>query len=930
MASPSGPVPLNGPPIPSLGQLDQEKKRSVPKKGVKHEPPGLTHGISLLPYEVSGQLKCAAWGENGYGSQLQGCVVLKFGGSSLGQKLGQVVELITRHAQDGPIAVAVSAMGKSTDLLIDAADKACLTHLDAAHEKVDAIEQIALSNIQKLCPDKEAQGPVRRQVTALLDDLKQLLLGISLVRELSPPSLDRLLSYGERLSATVVAHLLSTTGTPAHFVDGKSIVVTDDEFGMARVEWEETQRAIQEAQRHWPADSVPIVTGFLGATEDGRRTTLGRNGSDYTAALLGAAFNASKVIINTDVPGVFTADPGIVREAYPVPVLSYVEAMELSIYGSRMFHPRTILPLVDKRIPMIIRNTDDPDGLATTIMDPNSPSARLGATAAADAATCVTHLEHMALLSLRSRLGQSVGTQQASQHIGLRCASTLDTAGVKIHHASFAANGQAVHVVVDKHMVEEARAALLTEFERELRRREIDEMTVWKPVTLLSLVRAPQTALPKFFAGVTAARVKIRTLGQGSDSSSVSCVIDSHDTPVAVRCAHTAINLGHQIVSLLVLGNNSSSRGLLRRLLEKRQQFLEQYKVELRVVGVSHTCCASRESRQIELVEDGVDLEAKLQYLEDSVCTDEMEPAGKRMSGVIPVRVLQRLRQMSCPIVVDCNRLNIEVADFYKTCCQHGIHVVVSSAASVVRLGEGVSSGECYDTNLLTYDTSIGASVPIGDMVRRLNQMGDRVGRVEGVLSGTCNYICTLFNDGLTMSAAAEKAVENGYSEPRVVTDMEGLDTARKLVALARLMGRRLELKDIVVEPLIDPAVIEELREAKPSEQIAILKKDDARYEALREKMRAGEGRRLVYVADLDLNSADSTPIKATVKPQWVADDHHSVQVKGIDIYVHIHRQGYSSGHPLVLQGPGCGSSSALGIVGDILKVAFKLQGAGL
>ena len=902
---------------------EQERKRSVPKKGIKMVPAGQTTAMSMLPYATNSGT--TMWSSDFNSSNtLRGCVVLKFGGSSCGSKLPQVTEIVAKQASEGPVAVVVSAMGKSTDLLIDAADLACLAQYDAACEKVALIKTLSLRNIDTCIAHEHLLLPIHKQVDTLLTDLTQLLLGISLVRELSPASLDRLLSYGERLSAMILAYVLTTNGTPAVFIDGKNLIVTDEDFGKANVEWEETLVRIQHMEGC--SEAVPVVTGFLGSTRDGRRTTLGRNGSDYTASLLGLGLNASKVVINTDVPGVFTADPSIVKEAYPVPLLSYVEAMELSIYGSRMFHPRTILPLVDQKIPMTIRNTDDPDGEATVI---SSSQHR-----ASHQATCVTQLENMGVLTLRSRLGQGLdgnkGTRSHQQHIGLKCCAALDRVDVKIHHASFAANGQAVHVVISENQIADAQNVLKEEFEREIERKEFDEMHVWAPVTLLSLVRAPQMVLQKLFAGLTAARVRIRAVGQGSDSSSVSCVIDGHDTAVAVRCAHTAINLGHQIVSLMVLGNNPSSLNLLKRIDEKRGEMLERYKVELRVVGIFHTCGVTHHAdlqspaAPLELEEDGVGIAAKVAEMEKSECIKNATVTkGMRMSSILPIRLLQRLRQMSCPVVVDCNRLPLDLNDFYKACASHGINIVTSSAASIASLDESLP---IEPESFLMYDTSVGASVPICDTIRRLNQMGDRVIQVEGVLSGTCNYICTLLNEGeRDLSVAAQAAIANSYSEARIVNDLNGLDAANKLVALSRMMGYKLRLEDIDRRPLVSVACQEELENATRDEQIEILQKHDAAFAAHADSQEPGHT--LAYLCGADFRG---DTVQAWVKPQWVSSNHPSLLVKGIDIYMQIHREGYASGHPLLLQGPGCGSSSALGILGDILKTALKLQGTML
>eukprot|EP01060_Flectonema_neradi_P008493 TRINITY_DN1606_c1_g1_i1.p1 TRINITY_DN1606_c1_g1~~TRINITY_DN1606_c1_g1_i1.p1 ORF type:complete len:919 (+),score=171.81 TRINITY_DN1606_c1_g1_i1:37-2757(+) len=898
-------------------QAEMEKKRSVPKKGVVKQLPGQTTTTSLLPYSKA-SIK-SAWSNGDFGgASMMGSIILKFGGSSCGGKLGQVLKLIDKHAREGCVAVVVSAMGKSTDLLIDAADKACLDQIEESNAKVDDIQNIAHSNIKEHCPEKGLQSEIIQSVDKLISELRQLLLGISLVRELSPATLDRLLSFGERLSSVVIASLLQASGTPAHPVDGKDWVVTNDEHGKAQVDWSETQTKLTALSQTWQESSVPVVTGFLGATLSGKRTTLGRNGSDYTAALLGQGIGACRVIINTDVPGVFTADPGIVKEAYPVPELSYVEAMELSIYGSRMFHPRTILPLVEQRIPMVIRNTDDPEGKATTIMDSTSLSQM--------SATCVTQLEGMAVIDLRSRLGQETSASSSGmQHIGIRLTSCLGSSNIRIHHASFAANGQAVHIVIHRDHVPEAKRVMVTEFEREMRKHELEEMNIWEPVTLLSLVRAPQSVLPKVLSALTVARVKVRSISQGSNSSCVSFIVDSHDTAVAVRCAHTSINLGHQIVSLVILGSNANSLGLLERLLTKRQEYLSRYKVEFRVVGTFHTCGRSSD---YSLVEQGVDIESIVAQMKDPSKRCNENPAGKRMSAVIPVRVLQRLRQMPCPIVVDCNRLEIEGSEFYKTCFQLGIHVVVSNAASVTRLSRVITNHE-----LITFDNCVGASVPICDSIRMTNQMGDRVSSIEASLSGTCGYVALSLSEGAHLSDAVYTAITNSYAEPHIEVDLSGLDVARKLIVIARQMGLELSFDNIKTTPLVSEECLAVMRETLSAGEAS-----DADAETLRQALVPLDssvqeslsndrppGTTLAYIASIDFTT---DPPKASVGPQFVSARHPAYSLNGTDIYALIRRCGADSA-PLLVQGAGCGSMSALGIVGDILKTAQKLQGSG-
>jgi aspartokinase/homoserine dehydrogenase 1 len=526
-------------------------------------------------------------------------VVLKFGGSSVGSppRLVQVCDtVVLERARDGRapyLAVVVSAQGSSTDWLIEAADAAAEGDVDTANLWIDKLADLATSNALITAGLNAAaaaagggagvgagSGSSGAELISLarnmLAPLRQLLLGMSLLREKTPQALDAVLSFGERLSATILAELLLARGVPALFVDMRTLIVTDAHFGAARVDWPATQARVRDAARHW-GQRVAVCTGFIGRTPDGKTTTLGRNGSDYTATLLGAALLAERVVISTDVSGVMTADPGIVKDAYPVAALSYMEALELAVYGTRMFHPRTMLPLISTGVPMVIRNTmGNPADAGTKIWRGFEEAGSGGGAAGGGltggggdgSPTCVTSLENLAMLDVRCRqlstgepprIGRRVlqvrfcGRRLSVLGVpGLRALSAwayppppppsaplalptrqcLETANIVVWMATQAAHGTAIQVVVPLAALPGASAAIKAELAAEERDGELDPLFVQAPVTMLSLVqeglRETRAMAARFFAALGAVSVNILAIAEGARS--LSCVIDKAET----------------------------------------------------------------------------------------------------------------------------------------------------------------------------------------------------------------------------------------------------------------------------------------------------------------------------------------------------------------------------------------------------------------
>jgi aspartokinase/homoserine dehydrogenase 1 len=841
--------------------------------------------------------------------------VMKFGGSSVGvaERLARVLQIISTERGKGPIAVVVSAMGDTTDWLIQAADLAYAADPDGATRIVERVADLAIQNGLKMLAAAEARGvkiafrpPIETIVHDLIEPLHQLVYAVSLLRERTTQTLDLIMSFGERISATVIAEVLNATGTPAVYVDARSWTVTNDRFGAGLVDWDATQKRLNELLPAW-GDKTPIHTGFLAQTLDGRTTTLGRNGSDYTAALLARGIQAENLIVWTDVLGVMTADPGILKEAYPITHLSYMEALELANFGARMFHPRTMIPLIDSGVPLRIRNTMQPEHAGTLVdatgsEDPSRP-------------TCVTSLENLAMLDVQwTRI-----SYEAS--IAKRVLGALEAANVTVWMTTQAAHGQAAAVVVPLGLVERAKKAIEDELALEIQRHEVEPVKMRAPVTLLTLVaeamgRTPNVA-GRFFAPLGAIGVNVRAIAQGASSRAISCVIDSGDTDVAVRTVHSAFNFAHQEVSLLVLGRGTVGGQLLAQIAGQQAKLVDDHWIKLNVVGIA-------DSKRVLFEESGIPLAAYQQRLE-GMPPDTAPPEL--------VTLLDRLKRLPVPILVDCTAAS-GMEKIYKEALSRGIHVIGANKKPLTipwaeredLMLAAKRSHRSYD-----YETTVGASLPVIDTLKNLVRTGDRVLLIEGSFSGTLGYLSNELSRGVTLSEAVATARERGYTEPHPRDDLSGLDAARKALILARELGLPLELSDVAVEPFLPEEL---LREDSLEAFFAALKRYDATMAARIEGLRK-EGKVLRYLATIGPAEGEppvahgSKPERFAVRVGPVGIDlgHAASRLKGSEAFIAFTTERYFD-YPLIVQGAGAGGAvTAAGVLADILKVSQTLRG---
>jgi aspartokinase/homoserine dehydrogenase 1 len=831
--------------------------------------------------------------------------VMKFGGSSVGtvERLTQVVEIIARERAMGPLAVVVSAMGDTTDWLIEAVDAASIGDSAAALAHVDRAAELAVATattVHASFREPRQSFDFRAIVNDVIAPLRQAVAAEALFRGRSAAFRDFALSFGERLSATLVTQLLEARGVAALAVDARDWTLTDDTFGSARVFEERTYARVRALAESWN-DRVPVNTGFIGRTSDGRTTTLGRNGSDFTAALLAAALSARDLTVWTDVSGVLTADPKLVAEAYPVPHLSHQEALELANLGFAMFHPRTMLPLIQANVPLRIRNTLQPEDAGTLVdaagsSDTSRPS-------------CIVTVEDLALVD--------VEYAPRSQHflgIGQRVLKALDQAGIVVRVSTQQPLGRAVAATIPAKDVERAKSAIQEELASDYQRGDVEPIRVRAPVTLITLMaetagRGTNVA-GRFFGALGAVGINVRAAAQGAASRSIACVVDAAESTTAVRTVHTAFNLAHAEASVLILGKGVVGGQLIAQIQAQQEKLRSDDGVFLKVVGIAS-------SDRCVFNEAGIDL---------SRWKEQLEAAPRSPMTVENLEAaLERLERLPLPIMVDCTAAG-GTEEYYVRAFARGIHVVAANKKPLAlpqQQRDALMAAAKRHHRFFFYETTVGASLPVINTLIDFVRTGDRVRLIEGSFSGTLGYLANELMRGVPLSEAVADAKARGYTEPHPRDDLSGLDVARKAVILAREIGLEVELDDVQVEPFV-PADL--LKESDPEAFLRSLKLEDASMSAYISRLRS-ENKVLRYLARIDPSAPGGRKQLVKVGPVAVDADHPATRLRGSEAFVAFTTERYSD-YPLVVQGSGAGGAvTAAGVLADTLKIAQTLRG---
>ncbi|RPH69073.1 MAG: aspartate kinase [Myxococcaceae bacterium] len=817
--------------------------------------------------------------------------VYKFGGSSLGAE-GRLPVVLRRVAEARrPLALVVSALGDTTEWLLEAGRAAAAGDETQARATLERALGLARARAAEVL-GTEDRVELERAWAPILEDAGRTLSTLASARSLLPAALDLLLSVGERVSSQLVAAALRARGVPGIAVDARDVFRTDDRHGDATVDLGASLGPVQERRADWERH-LPVVTGFIGRAPDGSTTTLGRNGSDYAATTLAALLGGSEVTIWTDVGGVMTADPDLVEEAYPVPRLTWHEAQELAHFGLRMFHRRTVLPLEQSGGSLRIRSTVE-TGEGTVIdaqgnPDPHRP-------------TCVTSLENLALLSVESR------RPAPETSLALRVLSALEEAELRIWTVTQSGHGQSLAFVVDAVAAERARGVLENALGDLLDAREVELPPSRGPVTLVSLVAEAMGQWPnvagRFFAALGNVGINVLAIAQGASSRSISCVVSAADTAEAVRTVHAAFNLAETEVNVLLLGRGTVGGRLLAQLEHTRESLRARQGVDARLFGVVDRHGAHVDPRGLGLA--------------------ALPPRSTAPAGPPPdlIRLLDQLSRRPVPVLVDCTAAD-GMEGLYLEAFRRGIHVVAANKKPLALPMERRSA--VFDVarrhfRAWHYETTVGAGLPVIETLKNLVATGDVVERIDGSLSGTLGFLCQEVMGGTPLSVAVRTARDRGYTEPHPRDDLSGLDVARKALILARELGLQLELEEVAVEPFVDAAL---LAEDDPDRFLAQLSSNDEAF-GLRVARYLAAGRTLRYLVQI-VPGAEGRRVR--VGPVAVEAGHPAVPLRGAEALVAFTTARYRD-YPLIVRGAGAGGDvTAAGVLADVLRLTQNVRG---
>lgn len=812
--------------------------------------------------------------------------ILKFGGSSLAtiDRIRDVARIVLEEARRGPVIVVVSAFQGVTNQLLECAYLAAKAdrRTEAAWKKVVHRHRSAVNDLL----GKRRGARVRSQVNILLGELHEVLHGIELLGHGPPRALDLVASFGERLCALIVAAHLSRF-YPARFVDARQFVMTDDHFTNANVNFVKTNRA---ARGHFAGlfrsggrRLIPIVTGFIGSTSDGQTTTIGRNGSDYTAAIVGAALSADIIEIWTDVDGVLSADPNVVASAFVLPRITYEEAMELSYFGAKVLHPAAIAPAVAKGIPLLVKNTFNPKAPGTLISRAGKNGDHL--------AKGITSIAGLTLLTLRGL--SMVGVPGNAERLFRGLASR----GVSVILISQASSEHTICFAVRDTDAATATAAVRQEFRLELHHK-LTSLDQKPDQTIIAVVGDQMKGHPgvsgKMFGALGRHNINISAIAQGASERNISCVVDTAQQSRALNIIHGAFFERRKRLALFVIGTGNIGGTLLRQLREQRHYLLSRG-FDVNVIGIAN-------SKRFVLNPGGINL---------GRWRENLAASRQRMDLKTLAIEIAKL-ELTDAAIVDCTAAD-SVVRTYPDFVRANLHIITpNKRANVLPWRRYVSLMNLLRERQVYFfdEANVGAGLPVMSTIRDLIASGDVIKKVEGIFSGTLSFLFNNFDGATPFSELVQTAHSNALTEPDPRDDLSGEDVARKLLILARQTGSKIEISDVEVENLVP----KKLAGGKFSPRFFTLLARRDLFMSARLNRARSRGAVLRYVGTLEGNRA-----RAGIKE--FPHDHPIAATKGSDNIIAFTTKRYAH-TPLVVQGPGAGADvTAMGVFSDILKL---------
>jgi bifunctional aspartokinase / homoserine dehydrogenase 1 len=808
--------------------------------------------------------------------------VLKFGGTSVGSvaSIKEVVSIMGK--QPKPLLVVVSAMGGVTDVLLNCGQLAAAAN-EAYLAALQEAEQRHLQVVKELMPVQH-QSSLLSLVKKHCNEIEDICKGIFLLGECSERTKDKLVSYGELLSAQVIAAVLQAHGIDADYQDSRSLIRTNSHFGNAVVDFETTNQQINQWLQPF-TEKVWVLPGFIATDAHGATTTLGRGGSDYTAAILAAAVQASSVEIWTDVSGMMTADPRLVPNARVIPHISYQEAMELSHFGAKVIYPPTVQPVMRKNIPVWIKNTFAPDDEGTVILYENKQNGQ--------SIRGISSIGGIALLSLEG--SGMVGIPGFSK----RLFEALANEGINVILITQSSSEHSICVAIDTANTNKAKRAVDNTFAVEIANGKVEPLNTEGNLAILALVgdnmKNHTGTSGKLFATLGRNGVNIRAIAQGSSERNISAVIAAADVRKAINVLHESFfESSYKQINLFLAGVGNVGTKLLQQLQQQQDFLLQHLRVQVRLAGLLN-------SKKMLLSDEGIDLNGCQQRLAEA-------PAGHIDAFV---RAIQE-RNLRNAIFVDVTA-NDTVAMVYDRLLQKGIAVVacnkIAASASydyyqrLKQLSTGFKAPFLFETN-------VGAGLPVIGTLTDLLRSGDKINRIEAVLSGTLNFVFNHYDGSRPFAQVVRQAQDEGYTEPDPRLDLSGTDVMRKIMILAREAGEVMEMDDIVNNSFMP----ESCMQGSVDDFYAAMEKEEAHFLQLYQAA-AANNCKLKFVARFENG-------KASVGLQHITPEHDLYHLYGKDNIVLFYSNRYPQ-QPLVVKGAGAGADvTASGVFADIMRAA--------
>ncbi|MBL7926752.1 MAG: bifunctional aspartate kinase/homoserine dehydrogenase I [Bacteroidia bacterium] len=807
--------------------------------------------------------------------------VLKFGGTSVAQaeNLTKVAAIILKTVKTDPAIVVVSAMSGITDALIQTGKLAEAGDI-AYKAGIEKITQQHLIAAQQLLPAQMLSSTLS-QIQMQCNALEQLYDGVFLLKELSARTLDHIVSFGELMLSQILSAKLHSIHLSHQWIDSRTLIETNDNFGYATVNFENTNAKVKAAIK--AETKLYVMPGFIASTATGITTTLGRGGSDYTAAIYAAAVNASVLEIWTDVSGMLTADPRIVNNAKVIQQVSYHEALELSHFGAKVIYPPTIVPVMRLGMPLIIKNTFAPDDAGTIIQAHKS---------ATNNAICgITSMDKMAMLLLEG--SGMVGIPGFSK----RLFEVLAFAKINVILITQSSSEHSICVAIESKYASHAKKVVDEAFHYEILTKLIEPLQIEQSLSIVAVVgdnmKNHSGISGRMFAALGRNGINIRAIAQGSSEKNISAVIKTHDVRKAINVLHESFfENQYKQVNLFLVGVGNVGKRLIEQIKLQQTFLMQKMRIQLRVVAVAN-------SKQYYFSEDGIDLDNCLSTL-------LAQPASN-------IKELQKLiieKNLRNSIFVD-NTANAEVGLSYAHLLEKSISVVTSNKIACASAYEHYRqlkdlANEFHASFL--FETNVGAGLPVISTLNDLVQSGDEIYNIQAVLSGTLNYVFNNYNAEIPFAQVVKQAQDLGLTEPDPRLDLSGMDVMRKILILARESGLILELGAIENNSFLPPSCMN----GSVDDFYAQLEIHEPHFKKLYNDAKQAACK-LKFVAQLNAG-------KASVGLQHIDAGHDLYHLYGKDNVVLFYSRRYQE-QPLVVKGAGAGAEvTASGVFADIVR----------